>query len=99
MTKKKSTKVVIVRTRDAGVHVGELISRKGGEVVLANAHRIWRWRGANTLNELSQRGTSGESGYTRISEAVPSIEVIGVCEVIPCSDAAAKDLRSPRWAP
>lgn len=30
---------VVVRTYSAGVHCGELVSRKGQEVVLANARR------------------------------------------------------------
>jgi hypothetical protein len=40
--------IVIIRTRDAGVHVGELVSRNGNEVTLNGPHKIWRWRGANT---------------------------------------------------
>ena len=90
-------RVVIIRTRDAGVHVGELVSHDGVQCVLANAHRIYRWRGANTLNELSLRGAAQD--FTRISERVPRITIVGVCEVLPCSDEAAANLRTPRWAP
>ena len=47
-----SENVVLVRTRGAGVHVGELLKpRNGMELTLHNAHRVWRWRGANTLSE------------------------------------------------
>lgn len=89
--------VVLIRTMSAGVHVGVLVpggvdptSRK-----LRNAHRVWRWRGANSLSELSQRG--GDAGYTRISEMVPEIELTGCLEVIQCSEIAATNLRTPRW--
>lgn len=95
--KKKKNPIVVVRTYSAGVHVGELVARKGREVTLANAHRVWRWRGANTLHELAQRGAAQE--YTRISEPVASILLLDAIEVIPCSDVAAKNLRTPRWAP
>ena len=94
---KKTTSypLVIIRTREAGVHVGYLISRKGTEVVLGDARRIWRWRGANTLNELSLRGAAQE--YTRISEPVARITIIGACEIIGVAPAARASLTASRW--
>lgn len=91
-----STKnVVVVRTMSAGVHVGELVGEPGAKLRLSNAHRVWRWKGANSLSELSQSGA--DTGYTRVSEAVPSITLIGCLEIIPCSEVAARNLRTPRW--
>ena len=88
---------VIVRSRDAGVHCGTLESiADGGMVTLSDARRIWRWRGANTLSELSQRGADQE--WTRVSEPVPEIIVIGACEIIPCSAVARDNLTQSRWA-
>lgn len=87
--------LVLVRTQAAGVHIGEQVSQDGRTVVLKNAHRVWRWRGANTLHELSQVG--GDKGYTRISEAVPSVNLLDAIEVIGCSEAAGKNLTTPRW--
>lgn len=87
--------VVLIRTRSAGVHVGEFVSRIGTEVVLKNACRVWRWRGANSLSELSQKG--GDLVWTRVSEMVPSIELMECIEIIKCSVDAAKNLRTPRW--
>ena len=46
----------IIRTYSAGVHVGTLKSHDGTTVVLTDASRIWRWRGANTLHELALHG-------------------------------------------
>jgi hypothetical protein len=87
---------VIVRSRDAGVHCGTLENiADGGMVTLSDARRIWRWRGANTLSELSQRGAA--EGWTRISEPVPDIIVIGACEVITCSVVARENLTRSRW--
>jgi hypothetical protein len=80
-------KYVLIRTESAGVHVGTLASRTGNEIVLANASRIWRCRGANTLHELALHGPNREQ-YTRISERVPKITIIGVIEIIPTTEAA-----------
>jgi len=87
--------VVLVRTFSAGVHVGILVRRVGKEVWLRDACRIWRWRGANTLSELSQNGADYD--YTRISERVPSIELTEAIEIIDCSPHAAENLRKARW--
>jgi hypothetical protein len=80
----------------SGVHVGQLASHKGQEVVLRNSRRIWRWRGANTLNELSVHGA--DEDYTRISEPVAQITLCEVCEVLPCTPLAARNLSRSRWA-
>ena len=88
---------VLVRTYSAGVHCGTLVSLDGKVVVLKDARRVWRWRGANSLNELSQKGAAKD--YTRISEAVPEIKLLEAIEVIPCSEEATADLSNSRWAP
>ena len=88
-------KVVVVRTYSAGVHVGELVSRDGKEVVLKDANRIWRWRGANTLHELALRGA--DQDWTRISETVAEILLTEAIEVLPATPEAAANLRTARW--
>ncbi len=90
-TKKK---YVVVRTLSAGVHVGELVSRKGKEVKLANARRIWYWKGANTLHEISLRGVAEGS---KVSETVAEIELTEATEVITCAAAGEKSLRGATW--
>ena len=49
---------VICRTYSAGVFAGTLVSKKGKEVILKNARRIWKWVGAASLSELAMRGSS-----------------------------------------
>jgi len=86
----------IVRTTNAGVHTGCLVDHFGGQhIALKNARRVWRWRGANTLSELSQKGCDIE--WTRISEPVPRIELFDAIELIPCSDEAEDNLTISRW--
>lgn len=77
----------LVRCRNAGVHVGTVESRGDGVLVLLNANRIWRWRGAHDLSEIAMKGVNRDE-YTRISCAVPRIELTDsdVCEVIPVAE-------------
>lgn len=93
--KKVKSEFVLVRTYSAGVHVGRLASQEGRQIVLEVARRVWRWRGANTLHELSLHGASED--FTRISEPVPLILLTEVIEVIPCSAEARKNLERSRW--
>lgn len=82
MSEKTMSEEVIVRTYSAGVHIGTLVSREGREVVLKNARRLWRWRGANSLNEVAISGVERTS-RTRISSSVPLITLLEAIEVIP----------------
>jgi hypothetical protein len=52
---------VIIRTKSAGVHFGFLRQFVGTCVVLEEARRLWRWRGANSLHEVSLDGVG--DGY------------------------------------
>ena len=88
-------KFVLVRTYSAGVHCGTLAYLDGKNAVLKEARRVWRWRGANTLSELSQQGA--EHDWTRISEVVPEILLTEAIEVIPCSEVAELNLKVSRW--
>lgn len=92
----KGGKVVVVRTYSAGVHVGTLVSRKGQEIRLRDARRVWRWSGANTLHELALRGATED--WTRISEPVEEIVLTQAIEVITATEEAAANLRRSRWA-
>lgn len=91
-----ASKYVVVRTYSAGVHVGVLYDRVGKEVVLLDARRIWSWKGANTLHEISLRGV-GEG--SRVSEMITSITLTEAIEVIPCTRDAEANLRAAKWSP
>jgi hypothetical protein len=64
-------------------------------VVLRDARRLWRWREAQTLHEVSLHGVAQE--FSRISEAVPVICLTQAIEVIPCTTKARKNLEVSRW--
>lgn len=84
---------VMVRTKSAGVFAGELVSRKGLEVKLKNARRIWFWKGAATLSELAMRGTSNP-GECKFPMAVDSIILTEAIEIIPMAAAAVRSLNA-----
>ncbi len=85
----------VVRTRNAGVHMGTLVESNGTAVVLKDALRLWRWRGANSLHEVSLKGVDRE--WSRISEPVAEILLTEALEIIPATAVAEKNLKSPRW--
>jgi hypothetical protein len=93
--KKTKNGRVIVRTYSAGVHYGTLVRRDGREVELADARRVWYWRGANTLNEIALRGVASGS---KISEPVGSIVLTEAIEIITCTNAAAMNLDKAVWS-
>ena len=78
---------VIVRSESAGVFAGYLEQRDGGEAILREARRIWYWAGAASLSQLASSGTS-KPEECKFPCAVRSITVMGVIEVIPCTEQA-----------
>ena len=84
-------KHVMVRTYSAGVFAGVLKSRKGQEVVLKNARRIYSWTGAATLSQLAIEGTSSPS-TCKFPQEVPEILLLEAIEIIPMSPKAVKSI-------
>ena len=83
---------VVVRAKDAGVHVGNLEARDGRECLLTEARRLWYFECAEhgfTLSGVAEKGLTGDS---KISEPV-TILLTEICEVIPCSEKAEKNIR------
>ena len=87
---KKSAKLVVVRTQSAGVHCGTLVSRKGQEVSLAGARRIWSWQGALSLHEVASRGITGG----KVSIPVKDILLTQAIEIIGASPEAMAKIAS-----
>jgi hypothetical protein len=91
-TKKKSETYVIARGSASGVHAGLLVERKGQEVTLRNARRIWYWAGAASLSQLATTGTSRPSDC-KFPAPVPRMTIkTDVCEIIECTPAARKSI-------
>lgn len=87
------SKAVVVRTYSAGVFFGTLVERRGKEVDLINARRIWSWRGANTISEIALRGVGSGS---RVAEPV-TITLTEAIEIIDASPAAVAAMEVATW--
>ena len=83
---------VIIRADRAGVFYGTLAAKDGNEVELTSCRRIWYWNGANSLSQLAAEGVN-RSG-NKFSMAIESIQVLGVIEIIPCTETAIKSIES-----
>jgi hypothetical protein len=86
-------KYVIVRTYSAGVFAGELESRKGKEVVLLNARRIWYWSGAASLSQLAMEGTKNPTECKFPCE-VSRVELLEAIEILDVSEQARESIKS-----
>lgn len=88
---------VIIRAKNAGVFYGTLKNKEGDEVTLNDCRRIWYWSGAASLSELALSGVTRPQDC-KFSVVVPSITILGVIEIIPCTDDAIKNIEAvPVW--
>ncbi len=93
--KKKMLEYVIVRCTRAGVHAGELVGRKGQEVTLKNARRLWRWWSKFSLSDLAMEGPRLDKiNENRYSMPVGKIELLDACEVIECSKIGEEAIKA-----
>ena len=93
----KKLKYVIVRTFSAGVFAGFLVSRKGQEVVMKDARRLWYWKGAASLSQLAMEGTKDPQGC-KFPCAVLEIELLQAIEILPVTEKAQKSIEGvPVW--
>ena len=94
---KKKRKYVIVRTYSAGVFAGELESKKGQEVVLRNARRIWYWSGAASLSQLAMEGTK-DPFNCKFPCPVDRVELLQTIEILDTTAVAEKSIKeTPIW--
>ena len=96
MNKAKNQKYII-RCDRAGVFYAEIKERRGSEADLVNARRLWYWDGAASLSQLATEGTKAPRNC-KFTVTVPSMTVLGVIEVIPCTKAAVQSIDGvPEW--
>ena len=91
-------KYVIVRTYSAGVFAGYLVSKKGQEVVLKDARRIWYWDGASSLSQLAMEGTKKPENC-KFPIAVNEISLTQAIEIINTTEQARKSIQGVKvWS-
>ena len=97
MAKKETKKYVIVRTYSAGVFAGYLESRKGQEVILTDARRLWYWKGAASLSQIANEGVSAPK-ECKFPAAVSRVELLQAIEILDVTAAAKKVIEAvPEW--
>ena len=90
-------KYVLVRTYSAGVFVGYLKSRKGQEVVLTKARRLWYWSGASSLSQLAMESVK-RPNECKFPVEVSEVTLLQAIEIIPVTEKAKKSIAGvPIW--
>lgn len=84
-------KKVIIRADRAGVFFGTLKEKNGNEVTLSDCRRLWCWYGAASLSQLAVEGTNDPKNC-KFTIVVPTITILGVIEIIPCTEEAVKSI-------
>ncbi len=88
----------IVRTHSAGVFYGVVVSRRGQEVVMKDARRLWYWDGAASLSQLAMEGMKAPQNC-KFPCPVREVLLLQVIEVINTTEAARKSIEAvPVWA-
>ena len=82
----------LIRCKDAGVFFGHVKAREGSEAVLTDVRRIWYWDGAASLSQMAVDGVSRPRSC-KFSVTVPEMTVLGVIELIPCSEKAVASIQ------
>ena len=96
-TNTEGLEFVIVRSADAGVFAGYIFSRNGSEVKLVNSRRLWYWSGAASLSQLAMEGVKNPEAC-KFPRIVPTMDVLGVCEIIPCTEKCRLSVMgAPIW--
>lgn len=91
-TEKGDGRVVIVRSRDAGVLWGNYQGREGANIHLTNAVQMWQWKAAKggTLVDCAIHGV--EKSNCKFSTASATTTVFNACALIDCSADGAASL-------
>lgn len=93
----KGKQYVIVRTYSAGVFAGYMDKKEGQNAIVLQARRLWFWKGAASLSQLSQEGVTCPN-ECKFPMEVPSVELDQVIEVLQCSEKARLSIADvPVW--
>ena len=90
---------VIVRCDRAGVFFGQIVDfdKANAVVRLTECRRLWYWDGAASISELAVIGTKKPKNC-KFTVRVQDMAVLGVIEVIPCTEIATKSINEvPEW--
>lgn len=83
----------IVRADRAGVFFGKIKERVGDEAVMNDVRRIWYWNGAASISQLAMEGVKHPE-LSKFTVVVPEMTILGVIEIIPCTEEAVKNIKA-----
>lgn len=78
----------IIRCARAGVFFAEVEAMEGQTAKLKNCRRLWYWDGAASLSQMAVSGVTAPRNC-KFTVTVPTMTVLEVIEVIPCTPEAA----------
>src|SRR3990167_7795530 len=85
----------IVRTYSAGVFAGYLDptsrSKDGKRGIVKQARRLWYWKGAASLSQLSQDGVKN-TDECKFPVEIPEVELTEIIEVLKCTVEAQESI-------
>lgn len=83
----------IVRTKNAGVFFGEILSKTSTEIEMANFRKLWYWDGACSIEQLAVDGTSAPQNC-KFTITVEKGIVIDPIQIIPCTERSIKSIEN-----
>jgi len=85
----------MIRSHSAGVFVGDIESEDGQTVVVTNCRWIWMWKGAATISELAQKGTTKpeECKFPAPVDRVKLFQVVQILDVTPEAEASLNSVK------
>lgn len=93
----KKGQYILCRTYSAGVFAGTLVSRKGQEVELKQARRLWYWDGAASLSQLAMEGVKKPENCKFPCE-VASVTLLQAIELLLVTEMARASISQvPVW--
>lgn len=82
----------IVRGQSSGVFAGNIKERKGQEVTITNARRLWYWDGACSISQLAREGTLSPRSC-KFTVTVDEVLILDAIEIDLCTEKAEKSIK------
>lgn len=86
-------KYVIVRSNMAGVFFGILKQKEGQELTLEKARKFYYFSGANTVEDLADKGALNPKNC-KLTVEVDQIVISEYVQILPCTEEAIKQIKS-----
>jgi hypothetical protein len=86
-------KKVIVRSDMAGVFFGTLVAKNGLEVQLSNARKLYYWSGANTVEDLADKGVA-DPANCKFTITVNESTISNYAQIITCTEKAISNIEN-----